>query len=112
MSVKDIILGYKFQDLKSNKALNAIILLSKYYIYTSYITEKNISLKSFFIKFKQYVDIFKSLKTKDLAHSVVERVFHKLVRNLNISLHSHISQHTVVLYVLSGCVIVYCLFCS
>ena len=31
LSVKDVILGYKFQDLKSNKALN-IILLSKYYI--------------------------------------------------------------------------------
>ena len=47
LSVKDVILWYKFQDLKSNKALNTIILLSKYYIYTSYITEKNISLNSF-----------------------------------------------------------------
>ena len=74
LSVKDVILGYIFQDLKSSKALNTIILLSKYYIYTSYITEKNISLKSFFIKLKQYVDIFKSLKTKDLALSVVETI--------------------------------------
>ena len=72
--IKDIILGCKFQDLKSNKALNTIILLSKYYIYTSYITEKNISLKSSFIKLKQYVDIFKSLKMKDLALSVVETI--------------------------------------
>ena len=65
LAVKYVILGYKLEDLKSNKALNTIILLSKYYIYTSYITEKNINLNSFFVKLKQYVDIFKSLKTKD-----------------------------------------------
>ena len=43
-------------------------------MYTSYITEKNVSLKSFIIKLKQYVDILKSLKTKDLAHSVVKTI--------------------------------------